>query len=510
MDKEKKTKDPPEEREPAESGKSSGMNDPDQSESAAGGIQEAERDAREHARVLNARSRMLAADEIGPLLLRLSVPAIASQVITLIYTLVNQIFIGHIPGYGSQALAAVGVCRPVLVILGAAAMLVCMGGGPRASICLARGQKKDAEEILNGSFTLILILAVIFAVIYVFFARPILMAIGASADTIDYACNYLKIYGLGNLFVIMTYGLNLFIMSQGFTKNAMFVSIIGAVVNIALDPVFVFVIPWGISGVALATMIGQMASSLYAIHFLRSRYSTLFLDIKASKINWKLMLPALKLGTAPFIMAVTDGLTTICYNSSLLLYGGTLAVGAFAVLSNIMSFMLLPMTGLTQGAMFIMSYNYGAGNIGRLKKTFNKVLFWCLFSSLLLWGIVELAPGFFAGIFTSDQGLIDFTIRAVRIYLMTYGLFGIVMACQYTLISIDKPMTALFLALFRKVILIIPLIYILPMMMADKTAAVLSSQAIADLAAAAVTYIMFKHTFRNTLNQLEREKQTDA
>ncbi|MGI6109201.1 MAG: MATE family efflux transporter [Eubacteriaceae bacterium] len=451
---------------------------------------------------VNPRTRMLGEERIGPLLMKLAVPAILSQVVMLAYGIINNIFVGHIPEVGTKALAAVGVCTPVLTIIAAAAMLLSVGGAPRASMALARGEREKADEILSNSFQLMIIISVIFTIVFVFFAKQILMMIGANEDTLSFASNYLQIYGLGTVFVVLTYGLNIFIMAQGYTKIALYTNLIAAVVNIALDPIMIYVFHWGVAGIAIASILGQVASASFAIRFLRSKKALFKLNLKWSRVDWPVLTPCLILGLSPFIMAVSSSITAVNYNSSLLLYGGNVAVGTYTIMASILNFMMLPLQGLTQGAQPITSFNFGAKNVARVKETFHMLLIWCMVCSGILWIIIELFPGLFVGVFTSDPALVAYAQNILRIFVAMFGFFGIQMACQYTLIAIDEPKISLFLAVFRNLIVMLPMMYLLPHLFDNKAIGVFCAEPVADGLATIVTAMVFFFTFRKAMKKL--------
>ena len=442
---------------------------------------------------------------VGKLLFQLALPAITAQVINLLYNLVDRMYIGHIPNVGAQALTGMGVCMPVIMSIAAFAALVAMGAAPRASILLGRQDKEGAEKILGGAVFTLTVVALSLTALFLVGGRAILMLFGASDNTIGYALDYMRIYVLGTFFVQMTLGMNAFISAQGYAKTSMHTVMLGAILNIVLDPVFIFGFHMGVRGAALATILSQAASCIWVLHFLTGKRS--FLRIRRANIRFerRVMMPCLALGLAPFIMQFTEAVLAICFNSSLKLYGGDIAVGAMTILTSVMQFSMLPLQGLTQGAQPLISYNFGARSIDRVKKAFKLQLFACLSYSTLLWAGAMFAPRMFASIFSSDPTLIEFTVWALRIYMCVGLIFGAQVACQQTFIALGNAKTSLFLALLRKVLLLIPLIYILPHFFEDKVFAVFLAEPVADFIAVSVTCCMFFTSFRKLCRKMEQE-----
>ena len=433
---------------------------------------------------------------VGKLLFKLAMPAIAAQIINLLYNLVDRMYIGHIAKVGKLALTGVGVCLPLIMLISAFAALVSMGSAPRASIFLGKGEKDNAEKTLGNSFSLLVIISLILTITFFCFSKDLLLAFGASENTIDYAVSYMKIYSIGTIFVQLTLGLNAFISAQGFAKVSMMTVLIGAVCNIILDPILIFGFNMGVSGAALATILSQSLSMIWIIIFLTGKKTTLKIKRKNLILSKSIVLPSIALGLAPFIMQSTESIIAVCFNSSLLRYGGDIAVGAMTILTSVMQFSLLPLTGLTQGGQPILSYNYGARKPERVKKAFKILLISCLSYSIILWSLAMLTPKSFVLIFNNDPELLEFTAHALRIYMALSGIFGIQIACQQSFIALGNAKTSLFLALLRKVILLIPLIYIMPLLMENKTAAVFMAEPVADFIAVTTTAILFYIQFR--------------
>ena len=377
----------------------------------------------------------LGKEPIGHLLLILALPSITSQVVNALYNMVDRMYIGHIPEIGSAALTGVGVCFPLIMIISAFAYLLGMGGAPRASICMGRKDNKGAEQILGNCFSSLIIVSVILTAIVLIFREPLLYLFGASENTIGYAMEYITIYAIGTIFVQITLGMNAFISAQGFSTISMMTVCIGAVTNIILDPIFIFLFDMGVAGAAWATILSQALSALWAIWFLAKGKSVLRLKKENLRIRMKILAPCIALGVAPFAMQATESVLVLCFNSSLLRYGGDLAVGAMTILSSVMQFAMLPLQGLTQGGQPIISYNYGAMQAQRVKKAFRLQTIACFTYSALLWAAVELFPSLFVAIFTNEPQLTEITVWALRIYMGAIILMGIQVSCQQTFIA---------------------------------------------------------------------------
>lgn len=447
---------------------------------------------------------------VGKLLFKLSVPAIAAQIINLLYNLVDRMYIGHIAGVGKLALTGVGVCLPVIMLISAFAALVSMGGAPRASIFLGKGEKDKAEKTLGNSFSLLVILSIVLTLIFIIFAEDLLLLFGASENTIQYGLDYMRIYCLGTIFVQLTLGLNAFISAQGFAKTSMLTVLIGAITNIILDPILIFGFNMGVAGAALATIISQAISMIWILKFLTGKKTTLKIKRVHLKLSKEIILPSIALGLAPFIMQSTESLIAICFNSSLLKYGGDIAVGAMTILVSVMQFSMLPLTGLTQGGQPILSYNYGAKNPDRVKRAFKLVLISCVTYSTVLWAAAMLAPQAFVLIFNNDPALVEFTSKALRIYMAVSCIFGIQIACQQSFIALGNAKASLFLALLRKIFLLIPLIYIMPMFISNKTTAVFMAEPVADMLAVTTTAILFCVQFKKAMKEISPEEDKKA
>lgn len=448
------------------------------------------------------KKEMLGTAPIGKLLFRLAVPTVVAQLINMLYNIVDRIYIGHMPGDGSLALTGVGVCMPIIMIISAFAALISSGGAPKASIYMGKGDNTSAEKIMGGCFTLQLVISAVLTVVLLIWNRDLLLLFGASDNTIEYATGYMNIYAIGTVFVQLTLGMGAFITAQGFTKVSMITVLIGAVCNIILDPIFIFGLDMGVQGAALATILSQAISCVWVLTFLRGKKSYLKLRKKTMKVDGKLVFPCVALGLSAFIMQSSESVISVCFNSSLLKYGGDVAVGAMTILTSTMQFAMLPMQGIAQGAQPISSYNFGAKNADRVKKTFQLLLITCLAYSFVIWGAIMLFPKTFAGIFTPDAQLIDFTAKALRVYCGVLCIFGIQIACQMTFVSTGNAPCSIIVAIVRKFVLLLPLIYLMPNLMADKTMGVYMAEPVADLIAVTFTAILFVFQFKKALKTL--------
>ena len=444
---------------------------------------------------------------IGKLLLKLSIPTVIAQLINMLYNVVDRIYIGHIPGEGSLALTGVGVCMPIIMIVTAFAALISSGGAPRASICMGKQDNKSAEQILGNCFSLQIVVSIVLTVVLLIWNKDLLMAFGASKNTLGYATDYMRIYALGTLFVQLTLGMNAFITAQGFTTTSMVSVLIGAICNITLDPVFIFVFNMGVKGAALATVLSQAISTIWVVVFLNGKKTQLHLQKKYMGLKPKIFLPCVALGLATFIMQASESVVTVCFNSSLLHYGGDIAVGAMTILTSVMQFAMLPLQGIAQGSQPIASYNYGAKNADRVKKTFRLLVITCLTYSTLLWATVQIIPKVFVSIFTSDAKLVAFTAPMLKIYLGGLFLFGIQIACQITFTSLGKAVNSIIVAVVRKFVLLLPLIYIMPHVVSNQTIGVYMAEPIADIIAVLFTSVLFTFQFKKALAQIRNSNK---
>ena len=452
---------------------------------------------------MDQKNAFLGTEPIGRLLFRLAIPTVIAQLVNMLYNIVDRIYIGHMPQVGSLALTGLGVCTPIILIVSAFAALVASGGAPRASISMGKGDLQTAEKMLGGCFSLQLGISAVLTAVLLIWNRDLLLAFGASGQTINYAADYMQIYAIGTVFVQLTLGMNAFITAQGFATTGMMTVLIGAVCNIVLDPIFIFGLNMGVRGAALATVISQGVSCAWVVSFLMGKKTSLRLKAQNMRIDMKLLAPCIALGLSAFIMQSTESIISVCFNSSLLKYGGDIAVGAMTILTSVMQFAMLPLQGLAQGAQPISSYNFGARNAARVRQTFFALLKASLTYSVILWGGIMLFPKAFAGIFTPDAELLAFTAKALRIYCGALFIFGIQIACQMTFVSIGNAPCSIIVALLRKFVLLIPLIFILPHILPDRTMAVYTAEPVADTLAVIFTMVMFGTQFRKALKKLE-------
>lgn len=441
--------------------------------------------------IANKPARDLGSGSIGKLMLSLAVPAITAQVVNMLYNIVDRMYIGHIPEVGAAALTGVGVTFPIIILIMAFSSLVAMGGAPQAAIAMGENDQSKAEKIMGNCFTTLLAFAVVLTAVFLIFGEPILRAFGASDNTIGYAHSYLQIYVAGTVFVQIALGMNMFITTQGFAATSMLTVVIGAALNIALDPVFIFVFRMGVRGAALATILSQGVSAVWVLKFLLGKKTALKIRPRHMALQANIILPVMALGISPFIMQSTESLLSVVLNTSLLKYGGDNAVGAYTVLASVMQTASLPMQGLCQGAQPITSFNYGAKKYDRVKASVRLLVLSACAFCLVFWAAVMLAPQVFAGMFISDAGLMDITVWAMRIFLFGMFAFGAQIGFQQSFVALGQAKVSLMLALLRKIILLIPLIYILPLFCENKLFGVFVAEPVADIAAAVITTLSF-------------------
>ncbi|MGN9163940.1 MATE family efflux transporter [Tissierellaceae bacterium HCP3S3_D8] len=448
------------------------------------------------------KENRLGVENVKSLLFSLAIPAIIGQLVSLLYNMVDRMYIGHIPEIGGDALTGVGVTAPLLIIISAFSALIGIGGAPRASIKMGEKDDEGAEKIMGNCFVSLIGISIILTILFLIFNEKLLVLFGASEKTLPYALEYMQIYTLGTIFVQLAIGMNPFISSQGFAKISMITVSIGAIINIVLDPIFIYGLKMNVKGAALATVISQAVSAVWIIYFLRGDKTNLKLKRKNLKLDWDIMKPVLLLGLSPFVMQITESFIIIAFNSNLQKYGGDVAVGTMTILSAAMQFTFLPLSGLTQGAQPILSYNYGAGKVERVKDTFKYLFISAVGYSTLFWLVMMMAPQLFSKMFTNDKAIIDMAAWGLRVYMAGAFALGIQIACQQTFIALGNSKTSLFLALLRKVFLLIPLVLILPRIMSDKVFAVFLSEPISDIIASMVTGILFYKDFSSILKDI--------
>ena len=452
------------------------------------------------------KKEMLGKAPLGKLLFKLAIPTVIAQLINMLYNIVDRIVIGHMPETGDLALTGLGVCLPIIMIVSAFACLVGTGGAPRTSIFMGRKDYESAEKTIGNCFALQIVISVILTVLLLFFNRPLLLAFGASENTIEYATKYMNIYAIGTIFVQMTLGMNAFITAEGNTTISMVSVLIGAVTNIILDPILIYACNMGVEGAALATVISQSISTIFVLVFLFSKKSLIRIKLKNIKLNPKIIFPCIYLGAATFIMQASESIIFVCFNSSLLAYGGDIAVTAMTIFGSVMQFALLPLQGIGQGAQPIISYNYGAKNVLRVKKTFWLLLGSSLAYSCLLYLIIMIFPEGFIRMFNNSPELVKFASQYIRIFFAVLLIFGAQMACQMTFVSIGNAGASIIVASVRKFGLLLPLIYLMPLMVSDKVLGVYMAEPIADTIAVSFTVILFAFQFNKALKKLRVEE----
>ena len=435
------------------------------------------------------------------LLFRLALPAVLGQIVNLLYNIVDRIYIGHIPEVGGSALTGVGLFAPILMLLTAFAMMMGSGGAPLAAIAMGKNDKERAEHIMGNCLTVLLIFAVVLTAVFYQLAPTLLRLFGGSDATLPYAVQYSRIYILGSVFVLLVMGMNPFITTQGFARISMLTTVIGAVINIVLDPIFIFVMDLGVSGAALATVLSQAVSAIWILRFLSGDKTILRLRLSNLRLRARIILPCFGLGVSTFVMLSTESILSICFTTSLSRYGGDVAVGAMTILNSLVQLVSLPLAGICQGGQPIMSFNFGAGKPERVREAFFTQFAVCVGYSTLFWAATMLAPRFFAGVFTSNQALVDYTAWAIRIFLCCVFTVGFQNACQQSFMALGQAKISLLMACLRKIILLIPLIFILPQFFAEKAFAVFLAEQVSDVLAAAVTTTVFLASFNKILSK---------
>ena len=436
---------------------------------------------------------------LGRLMLSLALPTVLAQLINVLYNIVDRIYIGHMQGDGNLALTGVGVTLPIITLIAAFSAFAGAGGAPLAAIELGKKDERKASLIMGNSAWLLVFFSIVLTIGFLIFKIPILHAFGASSKTIAYANDYITIYLLGTIFVQLALGLNAFISGQGAAKAAMLSVLIGAVINIVLDPIFIFVLHLGVRGAALATVISQFVSAVWVVSFLKSKRSVLYL--KLVRPDKSLILKIAALGIAPFVMQSTESLVTITFNTGLQRYGGDLYVGSMSILMSIMQLIVIPVNGITQGVQPIVSYNYGAGNRLRVKETVIRLVSVCLLGTLILAGVAIFCPSIYASMFTNDAELVALTCRIMPIFFLGIAIFGIQAACQSTFLALGQAKVSLFIATLRKIILLIPLALILPKFLGVK--GIYIAEPVSDVISVIVTSVLCVITLKRIFSEME-------
>ena len=441
----------------------------------------------------------LGIDRMLPLIFKMALPAVAAQLVNLLYGVIDKIYIGHIEGVGGEALAGVGITTSVIILIAAFSHLVGSGGSPLAAIQLGKGNREEASRILNNGFVMLIFFAFICTVVPFLFMDGILVLAGAEADTLPYAKDYLSIYLIGTVFVMISTGLNMFINCQGRPGIAMLSVIIGAVLNTALDPLFIFGLDLGVKGAAIATVISQGVSAAWVLSFLFSRKAQLRLKLRHMKPRLKVVGAIAALGISPFVMASTESLVGFTLNGQLRTYGSTVHVAALAVMQSAMQIVSIPLSGFSQGIIPILSYNYGHGKNDRVKECF-KITLAVMFSVNLVGMLfMILFPRLIGGLFTDDVGVIEIVRQYMPLFLLGMTIFGLQRTCQNTFVALGQAKISLFIALLRKVILLVPLAYVLPLLMG--VSGVYAAEAIADAVAAILCTVIFASVFGKILGK---------
>lgn len=451
------------------------------------------------------RQNDLGNDPIGSLLIRLAIPAITAQLVNALYNIVDRMYIGHIEGTGDLALTGLGVAFPVIMFISALSALAGMGGGSKAAIRMGAGDQEGANAILGGCTALLVVISLVVTVLFQVFKDPMLLLFGASENTLGYASDYLGIYLWGTIAVQFSLGLNNFITTQGFSTVSMLTVIIGAVCNIVLDPVLIFGFDMGVQGAALATILSQAVSALWVLRFLTGKRSRLTIQARHLRLDPKVLLPVMAIGVSPFIMQSTESLVNIALNSSLKLYGGDTYVGAMTIASSIMQVLVMPLQGLTQGAQPILGFNFGAGKTDRVRRTFKLLFLSCIALSTVFFLSVQLFPRVFIAIFNDKEELVRAAEWALHVYFGGMFMLGMQFSCQQTFVALGQTRVSLFLALLRKVILLIPLILLLPRFLSDQVFAVFLAEPVADILAATTTGAIFFWRFPRILEKRRLE-----
>ncbi len=442
----------------------------------------------------------LGTGSIPALMAKMAIPTVVAQVVNLLYNIVDRIYIGQ--GVGALALTGVGLCSPLMLFMNAFAMLAGSGGAPRAAIAMGRGDKDAADKILGNCFTMLLICAVGITTLYQFAAEPLLNMFGASADTLPYAMEYMTIISWGAVFTLIVMGLNNYLTTQGFSNFAMMTTLIGASINIILDPVFIFGLGMGVSGAALATVLSQAVGAVWVLFFLtKGKKSILKIKLSNMKLEGKVIGPCLALGISGFVMVATESLLSISFNSSLQRYGGDLSVGAMTILTSCSQLASMPASGIATGCQPIVSFNFGAGKTDRVKKCFYLQLIVAAGYTTLFWAASMFMPQVFVQLFNKDPALVEHAVWAMRIYMAGIFSLGFQLTCQQSFIALGQAKVSLFMACLRKLILLIPLIFILPLFFEDKVFAVFLAEPISDIIAAVVTTGTFFARFDKILKE---------
>lgn len=452
----------------------------------------------------NQQSEKLGKEPLRKLFFTMAIPSVLAQLINVLYNIVDRIYIGHIKDIGSLALTGVGVTFPIIMVVSAFSAFAGQGGAPLASILLGAKDQEKAEKVLGSSTALLLVFSISLTLIFQILKTPLLYAFGASDNVIGFAQDYIGLYLCGTIFVMLSLGLNTFISGQGNAKIAMFSVLIGAVTNIILDPIFIFVMNMGVKGAALATIISQAFSAIWVVNFLISKKSSLKIKRENLKLDMQFVKKIGSLGCSPFIMQSTESLVLLTLNSGLQKYGGDLYVGSMSILTSVLQLIFVPVSGIAQGVQPIISYNFGAGNRERVVKTFKTLLVVCLIATMFMGGIAVLFPSFYVKMFTESEELVELTSRMMPIFTLGMCIFGIQQSIQVTFLAMGQAKFSIFIALLRKVILLVPLAIILPRFMGVK--GIYYAEPMADITSVVVASITFALNFKSILKQCGKRR----
>ncbi len=449
------------------------------------------------------QSNQLGTGKIGKLMLRLAIPAVISQIVNVLYSIIDRMYIGNLDTIGQDALTGLGLCFPIIILVSAFSYLFGMGGAPKAAIEMGKGDNAKAEKILGNCTTSLVAASIVLTTIVLIWGEQLLYMFGASDTTIVYAWQYLQIYAIGTIFVQIALGLNLFVTTQGFATTSMLTVVIGAVCNIILDPILIYGFGMGVQGAALATIISQAISASWVLLFLLGKKTKLKIKLKNMAIDWKILLSVMALGISPFVMQATESILNICFNVQLSKYGGDVAVAVMTIIASLSQMIILPLQGITMGGQPIISYNYGQGNIVRVKQAIKLQITICFIYSVIACALIELVPQIFILIFNDSTELVTMATWALRVYMAGIWLFGAQVACQQAFVALGKAGVSLILACLRKVILLIPLIFILPNIISNQVLAVFLAEPIADILSATTTIIVFAITTNRLFKSID-------
>ena len=450
-------------------------------------------------KVTASREERMASEPIGRLMASMALPAILAQVINILYSIIDRIYIGHMEGVGANALTGVGVTFCITVFISAFSAFISNGAAPLAAIWLGKGDREHAEKILGNSVSFLGICTIVLMAFFYAFLKPLLYMFGASDATIGYAADYLSIYLVGTLFVELALGLNAFIICQSQSGIAMLSVLIGAVANIILDPVFIFVLRMGVKGAAVATIISQGLSAIWVVSFLLSKRSSIKIRRECMRLDGKILGSVFSLGISPFIMNATESFISIVLNRGLQVYGGDLYVGSLTIMQSIMQLFSAPVNGFTQGMAPVVSYNYGAKNFSRVRQLYIWVIGMCFGFRLITTVTCMVFPEFYAGFFTNERELVELTGQVMPVFMAGMIVFGLQNGIQPVFLALGQAKVSLFIATLRKIILLIPLAMILPRFLG--VMGVYYAEPISDMISAVTATTLFMLNIKKILSE---------